>query len=174
MDEFLNHLRGHSAQLDRGIAQTRVGIVTSVDSATYSARITIQPEGTLTGWLPVAASWTGNGWGLACAPSPGDQVVVVWQEGNAEQGIIIGRLWSYNVPPPNAPVGELWLMHQSGSNLKLCNDGTILSQADRWVHSGDLHVSGDVYDSHGALSQLRGHYNVHVHPPSSDPPSPTD
>jgi hypothetical protein len=29
--------------------------------------------------------------------------------------------------------------------------------------NGDLHVNGDVYDSHGALSGLRSHYDGHTH-----------
>jgi len=29
---------------------------------------------------------------------------------------------------------------------------------------GDLHVEGDVYDRHGSLAALRGHYNEHRHP----------
>ena len=48
-------------------------------------------------------------------------------------------------------------MHRSGSYLKLQNDGTIQVK-------GDLHVAGDVYDSHGPLSSLRNHYNAHIHP----------
>jgi hypothetical protein len=57
---------------------------------------------------------------------------------------------------PQAPAGELWLVHQSGSFLKLQNDGTVRI-------SGDLHVSGDVYDRHGSLAALRGHYDGHIH-----------
>jgi hypothetical protein len=59
--------------------------------------------------------------------------------------------------PPAAPVGEFWLVHASGSFLKLRNDGTIQMK-------GDLHVAGDVYDQTGSLSRLRNHYNVHIHP----------
>jgi hypothetical protein len=70
-----------------------------------------------------------------------------------------------------APVGEFWLLHQSGSFLKLRNDGTIQI-------NGDLHVAGDVYDRYGSLSGLRGHYNSHTHPAGSKgalgPPIPQD
>ncbi len=62
--------------------------------------------------------------------------------------------------PPAAPPGEIWLVHQSGSFLKLLNNGTIQV-------SGDLHVAGNVYDSYGSLSALRGHYNSHAHPPQT-------
>jgi hypothetical protein len=174
LDSFLNILRGQAAQLDQSWAHPRIAIVTSVDAVTFTARVTVQPEGVLSGWLPIAAPWVGGGWGMACAPSPGDQVVVIWQEGDAEQGVIVGRLWSNAAPPPNAPPGELWLLHRTGSFLKLHNDGSIESQSATWTHTGDLHVNGNVYDSHGSVAQFRAHYNEHVHPPSSDPAMPTD
>jgi len=58
--------------------------------------------------------------------------------------------------PPQAPGDEFWLVHKTGSFLKLCNDGTIRI-------NGDLHVQGDVYDSHGTLSALRNAYDSHTH-----------
>jgi hypothetical protein len=47
-------------------------------------------------------------------------------------------------------------VHQSGSFLKLCNDGKVYV-------NGDLHVNGDVYDRHGSLDRLRGNYDAHAH-----------
>ena len=169
MDSFLNHLSGQSSQLDQGWAQPRLGVVSSVNPANYTARVLIQPENVLSGWLPVGSSWVGGGWGLACLPNTGDQVLIVWQEGNPEHGIIVCRLWSNAVSAPAVPVGELWIVHQSGSFLKLRNDGSIAR-----VHSGSLQVSEDVSDGHGSLAGLRSHYNEHVHPPSTTPPSPQD
>ena len=174
MDSFLNHIRGVAAQLDYGWAHPRIGVISSVDGNTYTARVSIQPEGTLTGWLPIAASWIGDGWGMACPPSPGDQVIVLWQEGDAEQGIVIGRLWSNAAVPAAAPPGEFWLVHQSGSSIKLKNDGSILSNGSTWTHRGDLCVIGDVYDRHGSLSRFRSAYNEHTHAPSTTPPNPID
>ena len=174
MDTLLNILRGHAAQLDQGWAHPRVAVVTSVDPSTYSARVTIQPENVLSGWLPVASPWVGAGWGMVCAPTPGDQVIVVWQDGDAEQGLILGRFWSTQSQRPSAPSGELWLQHKTGSFIKLHNDGSIESSATSWLHTGPLRVAGDVYDEHGSMAQLRGHYNEHVHPPNATPPVPTD
>ncbi len=174
MDSFLNLIKAQAAQLDQGWAQPRLAVVSSVDTATATVRVQVQPENVLTGWLPVLGTWVGNGWGLACPPSPGDQVVLVWQEGDAENGIVIGRLWSSKTMSPAAASGELWLVHKEGSFLKLLNDGTIVSSAPTWKHTGDLRVSGDVYDGHGALSRLRDHYDAHVHPPSDTKPTPLD
>jgi phage baseplate assembly protein V len=174
MDRFLNLLKGQACQLDQGWAHPRFATVSSVDPATFTARVVVQPEGVLTGWLPIATAWVGNGWGMACPPQPGDQVVVIWQEGDAEQGVIVGRIWCTGVPPPPAPAGECWLIHSSGSYIKLQNNGVIESNAGTWVHNGSLQVTGEVSDYHGPLSALRDHYNEHVHPPSNVPPTPTD
>ena len=160
MDRLLNALKGQGASQDQATGAPRFGLVTSVDPSTATARVTLQPENVLSGWLPLLTPWVGNGWGLVCPPSPGDQVLVIPQEGDAEHGLIIASTWSAQTTPPQAPPGEFWLVHKSGSFLKLQNDGTIQIK-------GDLHVAGDVYDSHGALSELRGHYNAHAHPPQT-------
>ena len=151
-----NIIKSHASNLDQSAGQVKFGTVTSVNSANATARVTIQPEGVLSGWLPILSQWVGSGWGMACPPAPGDQVLLVPQEGDGEQGIIIGRVFSLKQMPPPAPDGEFWLVHTSGSFFKLCNDGTIRI-------SGDLHVAGDVYDQHGPVSGLRTHYNSHTH-----------
>jgi hypothetical protein len=156
MDRFLNALKAQSGAQDSAAGQARFGIVTSVDPGAGTARVQLQPEGVLTGWLPVLSAWVGAGWGISCPPTPGDQVLVLPQEGDSEHGIIVGRAWSRAAPAPAAPVGECWLTHKSGSFIRLVNDGTIRMR-------GDLHVDGDIYDRHGSLSQLRGHYNQHWH-----------
>jgi phage baseplate assembly protein gpV len=156
MERILNLIKQQAGALDQGGGQPRFGTVASVNPAMATARVTLQPEGVLTGWLPILSLWTGSGWGMCCPPSPGDQVFVVAQEGDAEHGVIVGCAYSNTHMAPNAPVGELWLVHKSGSFIKLQNDGTIRIQ-------GDLHVAGDVYDQQGALSRLRGHYDEHTH-----------
>jgi Type VI secretion system/phage-baseplate injector OB domain len=156
MERFLNAIKMHADALVQTQAQPRFGTITSVDPNTGTARLTLQPEGVLSGWLPVLSPWVGTGWGMVCPPAPGDQVLVLAQEGAAEHGVIVGRIFSKQQLPPPAPSGELWFVHQSGSYLKLLNDGTVQV-------GGDLHVSGDVYDSEGSLSRLRGHYDSHTH-----------
>lgn len=167
MDRVLNALKAQAARLDQMRGQPRLALVTSVDPARSAARVTLQPEGVLTGWLPIATCWSGAGWGLACPPAPGDQVLVLPQEGDAEHGIVAARVFSAVQPAPPAPSGEFWLVHQSGSFLKLLNDGTVR------VH-GDLHVSGDVFDTHGSLAALRAHYDAHRHASLGAQPDPQD
>ncbi len=168
MERFLNAIKGQAAALDRGTAQPRFATVTSVDPTRPAVRVTLQPEGVLTGWLPVLSPWVGNGWGMSCPPSPGDQVLIIAQEGDAEHGIVVGRAWSDSVRTPGAPSGELWLVHQSGAFIKLIGDGTIQMHGDLHL-AGNLFATGDVRsqqnitDSAGTLDRLRQHYDGHTH-----------
>lgn len=156
MDTFFNLIKQHAGALDQSSSQPRFATITSVNPKNATAKVTLQPEGVLSGWLPLISPWIGAGWGMCCPPSPGDQVLVVAQEGDAEHGIIIGCAFSNHQTPPETPIGELWLVHKSGSSIKLQNDGTVRVY-------GDLHVEGDVFDRHGMLSDLRSHYNAHTH-----------
>jgi len=160
-------MKAQSAALDRAQGQARFGLVASSDAERHAVRVRLQPEGVLSGWLPVASPWVGAGWGIFCLPSPGDQVLVLAQEGEAEHGVVAGGCFSDPRPPPAGVVGELVLRHASGTTLRLANDGTVRIE-------GDLHVSGRVFDGHGALDTLRTHYNQHGHSGAAGPPSPQD
>ncbi len=156
MDRFLNALKAQASALDAAQGRPRFGVVVSVDPQRHAARVSLQPEGVITGWLPVLSPWVGAGWGLALPPSPGQQVLVLPQDGDAEHGVIVGGAWSDAQPSPGAPAGEVWLVHQSGSFIKLVGDGSVRV-------NGDLHVNGEVYDRHGSLDRLRRAYDAHVH-----------
>lgn len=152
----MNALKGEAGRLDQIQAQPRFGLVTSVDPVNATVRVMMQPEAVLSGWLPILSPWVGAGWGMSCPPSPGDQVLVLAQEGDAEHGVVVGRAFSSVANAPPAPAGELWLVHKSGSFLKLVSDGSVQI-------SGDLHVAGDVYDKVGSLNSLRTRYDGHIH-----------
>jgi phage baseplate assembly protein gpV len=92
--------------------------------------------------------------------------MVIAQEGDSEQGVVIGAVWSAVDQPPVAAAGEFWLVHPSGSYLKLQNDGSIAMQAPVVNIGGNLVVSGDISDYSGArgtLNNLRGVYDTHKH-----------
>jgi uncharacterized protein involved in type VI secretion and phage assembly len=150
--------RLHAASMDGQRGEPRYGIVSSTDPVRCAVRVNYQPSGALSGWLQLPMPWVGSGWGMLAMPPIGAQVVVMPVEGDAEQCVVVGVTFNdQDQPPSGYPNGEFWLVHQSGSFLKLQNDGTVQVK-------GDLHVNGDVYDKHGSLDRLRGHYNQHVHP----------
>ena len=121
MDQFWNMVKAQAGGLDGLAGVARFGLVSSFDPDAYAAKVLIQPENVLSGWLPIVSAWVGAGWGLAAPLMPGAQVLVIAQEGDAEHGVIIGAVWSTVDLPLAAPAGELWLQHQSGSFLKLHN-----------------------------------------------------
>lgn len=157
MQRFFNALKAQATALDAAHGRPRFATVVSVDPTRHAARVAFQPEGVVSGWLPVVSPLVGAGWGIAVPPMPGQQVLVLPQDGEGEHGVVVGGAWSDTATTPGAPVGEIWLVHQSGSFLKLTNDGTVQV-------NGDLHVNGDVYDRHGSLNRLRGNYDAHTHP----------
>jgi phage baseplate assembly protein gpV len=166
VDQFWNAVKAQAGGLDGMAGVARFGLVASFDPAAYAAKVMIQPENILSGWLPILSAWVGAGWGFAAPLTPGDQVLVLSQEGDSEQGVIIGCVWSAVDRPMAAPSGELWLQHQTGSFLKLHNDGTIALQAPVVNIAGNLVVSGDVSDqagAHGTLAGLRNAHDTHAH-----------
>ena len=114
MDRLINAMKAHSGAQDASGAQPRFAKITSVDPQLGTVRVLLQPEGVLTGWLPVLSLWVGSGWGLSCPPDVGDQGFVLAQEGDADHGVVVGRAWSEQSPVPNTPVGELWLPTKAG------------------------------------------------------------
>ena len=143
MDRLLNAMKLHAGGMDLHSAETRLGIVTSYDPTNAAARVMIQPENTLSGWLPVAAVAVGAV-SIVVPPSIGDQVVLEPQEGDAEQWIITGRLFSTAALPPSSPFtsapiqsGEMAIFGQGGACLHLLANGT-------WALMGNLAVTGSI------------------------------
>jgi uncharacterized protein involved in type VI secretion and phage assembly len=149
MDGMLNAMRLQAMLAGESRASTRLATVKSYDHANYCAKVMLQPDDIESGWLPVASPWVGNGWGMFAPPSPGDVVVVVYQEGDFNAGIISMRLFSDKARPLDVPSGEFWLVHQSGSALKFKADGSveIITDADLNATVGgklNANVTGDM------------------------------
>lgn len=91
----------------------RHGLVTSYDPDKYLAKVTFQPEGQESGWLPIETGHVGNGFGIAIGltggdgKKTGDQVIVRYQEGDIESGKIVQRVHSDQDKPPKVQSGEM-------------------------------------------------------------------
>jgi len=168
VERLINAIKQQAAMMAAGQAMPRLGLVSSYDPDKYAAKVRIMPEDVETGWLPISSPWTGNSWGLFAPLTPGDQVIVLFEGGSLDAGIVIGRLYSNQQRPLAATPGEFWLVHKSGSALKFNNDGTvnlttasdlnatvggnanitvsgnIVSQATQWNHTGPLNVDGAI------------------------------
>jgi uncharacterized protein involved in type VI secretion and phage assembly len=123
---FLNTLRTHAASQDAAAPVNRWGIVQSVDTSSMTAKVTLQPENVLTDWLPIVSPMSGNGWGLIHPPALGTQVLCAPDAGDGESYVILGGTWNTGaMPPAGVACGELWLVHSTGSAVKMTNDGKV-------------------------------------------------
>jgi Type VI secretion system/phage-baseplate injector OB domain len=143
LNRLRNHIRQEAQRATSDLSLPRAAIVTgSIDPARYSARVLLQPEGTLTGYLPIASQWVGNGWGMFCLPSPGDVVDVIFQQGGHGAGVIVGRQFNAKAQPVPTTSGEFWLVHQTGTKINLTNDGNILisAHADLRIEANNIKI----------------------------------
>ena len=180
MNELLGAARIQAALQNSRRVYQKIGIVTSYDPERYQARVELQPEGILTGWLPISSQWVGANWGLFMPPSIDQHVKVEFIEASLDAGIITGMQFSDAFPPISVPAGEMLMQHKAGSLLQFHNDGTVhlvsagtlTSEAPQWNHTGpmkldgDLDVTGDISDqngAHGTVRDLRDTYNGHDH-----------
>lgn len=124
---------------------TRCGLIDAYDPATYCVKVRLQPSGVLTGWIPIASCYVGNGWGMQVGPSVGDAVVLQAQEGGPDAAIVVGSMFNDVERPMNVPSGELWIRHKSGSFLKFKNNGDVeLNTARDLVATVGRDLSGTV------------------------------
>jgi phage baseplate assembly protein gpV len=143
MHTLANSLKIQAAAMDAQQGQSRWGIVSSVNSGPnggpYTAKVRMQPEDVLTGWLPVLSSMVGAGWGMVSPPYPGQQVFVIPDCGDHAHGVIVGATWSQPAGNPTpqppgsvggaaAPVlpGEFGVVSKPGSYIRGSNDGSLL------------------------------------------------
>lgn len=140
MNQVLNEVK--KLAQSHQIAYMRVGTVASYDPSNYTVKVTLQPEGATTGWMPLVSAWVGNGWGMFSPPSIGDQIEVQFHDGDFDAGVACQRFFNDQARPLSVQPGEFWLVHKSGSFIKLLADGSISSKGI-WNHQGDLNVTGN-------------------------------
>lgn len=130
-DIIVNRIRLEVRRVLRNRADPRMGRITSYDPAAHAVKVAILPEADFplnsgevdeTGWIPLAPLCAGNGWGIYAPPAIGTQVMVNHSESHAGAGVTISSINDATNPAPNVPAGEFWLVHQSGTSLKLTND----------------------------------------------------
>jgi phage baseplate assembly protein V len=134
-----------------GIAQPRMCTVSTGHPTEYQVKVFIEPDHIETNFLPVLSSFVGNGWGMFCKPVAGDQVLVLFAEGDINCGIVVGGLYSEVDRPLAAPDREFWLTHQDGALLKFHAGGVVEMAAPGGLNitaptttiTGKLHVTDD-------------------------------
>lgn len=85
----------------------------------------------------VAGDYAGKGIGLFFPPAEGDEVVVIWPDGNPDHGgILVSRLWSASDPPPKPAIDnptDAILMVGKDVNLRIVTQGqgNVVLQVDK-------------------------------------------
>ncbi|WP_175969617.1 phage baseplate assembly protein V [Burkholderia sp. BCC0322] len=125
-NRLANMARMQSDLSGQGSAKPRTGIVSSYDPNRHAVKVKIQPEDVeLVGWIPVSAPGVGNGFGVLVGPNIGDMVQITFNEGNERAPRVTARFFSNANPPVIVQSGETWMVHKSGSTVKLTNDGKV-------------------------------------------------
>lgn len=126
MDALLNLIRREVVRVMARYAHPVVGIITSYDPTTHSVKVRYQPEGTLSGWIPLNAAGVGAGFGVFVGPHVGHAVSIGFQEGDRESPFVIGRFATDVEIPVSVAEGEIVAKHESGSSLSLLKDGSVI------------------------------------------------
>ena len=124
-DLLSNAKRAQASLGQNQLSLPRWAEISSYDQNTGAVKVTIQPEGKTSGWMPLGALGVGNGCGVAVGPNVGDLVMVVFAEGDFNSGAIIGRFFSTQNQAIPVPSGEVWAVHKTGSFMKMLTNGDI-------------------------------------------------
>lgn len=177
---LLGAIRAHGAMAAEQTAVTKNGEVTAYNPAAFTIKVTFPPDETETGWIPLGSPWVGNGWGMFCAPSLGDQVEIDFQDGSQNAPKTGMRFFDAQNAPLNVPSGEFWLIHKSGAYFKLTNDGKLtiidghgaqiqldgagnISSQGNWTHNGNLTVQNGTTAVAGITSNGHDVGSTHKH-----------
>lgn len=125
MDGLLNLIRREVVRVMARFAHPVVGIISSYDPTTHAVKVQYQPEGTLSGWIPLNAAGVGAGFGLFVGPHIGHAVSIGFQEGDREAPFVIGRFATDVETPVSVAEGEIIAKHESGSAFSLLKDGSV-------------------------------------------------
>lgn len=145
-------MRRHGQAPGQSKSISRHGTVSSYQPNTHAVKVLLQPENIESNWMPLGALAVGNGWGICAAPQIGDQVLVLFVEGDFSTAVAVSRTFSISAPAPVLKAGEFVLQHSSGSLLKfnadgtvnLTSQGTLTTSAPQWNHNGPVSINGNV------------------------------
>jgi len=127
--QLANAQRENALNAGNDRSAPREAIITSYDPATHAVKVALQPADpdnpTESNWMKLGTIGVGNGFGLAIGPNIGDMVLVVFSDGDAATGSIVGRFFNAEDQAIPVPSGEIWAVHKSGSSLKFLGNGDV-------------------------------------------------
>ncbi|GMB00929.1 phage baseplate assembly protein V [Pelosinus sp. IPA-1] len=105
------------------------GVVTSVDQTRYRVKVYIPLLDIENDYIRVGSQYVGAGWGLYALPHVGDEVLVIFPNGDLNNGIVACRLYSEECDPAPQEGDSLTLVHESGSILRFDKAGNVTLEA---------------------------------------------
>lgn len=160
MTDWVETLKLHAATQVGALGQPRHALVTSVDPTSHSVKVSIQPDGIESGWIPDTAV-SACGLKIACPAEIGTQVLVVPVEGDAEHPVVVARLFDVSIVPPTSPAtnkpvqpGEIGIFTNEGCYMHFT--GSTIFIGGKLVVDGSIQVNGDVVAADVSLT-------AHVH-----------
>lgn len=149
-DALANMIKMHSSKQDQSYGGVRYGRLLEYDPKNNVVRVgyfnpVTKDVDLVSGWLPLVVPFIGigddtqqggdNPWGIVYPPNIGQPVLVISQQGDFQNGLVIGGTYSYKSPVPQADGeytqdGEFLIMHKSGSFFKFFNNGDVKLHTD--------------------------------------------
>ncbi len=158
--------------MDAARGGIRYGTVQSYDPTTYTVKVMIQPDGVMTGWVPLPAVGVGAN-AVVAGPNIGDQVIIGAMEGQGEQYVVLSRIFdSVGYPPTSVgtgkPVqsGEVGIFSPGGAYLQF-SGGMIYASCTTLALTGTLAVTGKITatgDVTAGSISLENHVHQDVQP----------
>jgi hypothetical protein len=114
--------------------QMYYGEVVAYDPTLHSVKVKLLPEmghlphsgPAITGYIPMASGWGGNGWGIKGGIVENRAQVIVFKMGWPVSAMFaIGPFYNETNRPPAGDKGEITVTHKTGTRVKLLNDGTV-------------------------------------------------
>lgn len=144
------------------------GLVTSYDPDKYLAKVTFQPSGQESGWLPIETGHIGDGYGIVVGLQPGDgkktgdQVVVRYHGNDVESGKIVQRVHSEDQKPPRVESGEMMIL----TRFQKSEGGQESAQGAQGGTGQQIYLKKDgsiaITDGNGATITMDGNGNMKI------------
>ena len=115
-------------QMDDQTTFAQVGIVTAIDTDNYRVKVWFPLLEKESDFIRVTSQYVGAGWGIVALPHVGQEVLVVFANGELNEGHVIGCSYGEgaDAPPPSE---EVAMVHESGSQFRFHANGDITLQA---------------------------------------------
>lgn len=107
-----------------------IGIVSSLEDPKHLGRVKVRyptRSDQESDWVRLVSAGAGKGRGFFSRPEKGDEVVVIFEEGNPHRAYVLGGVWSKVDPPPKddgKDVDNNWRFLRSRSGLVIKLDDT--------------------------------------------------